>query len=86
MKSVKPLLLVGALAGFLAGVTLGLVNQSDWPSILWRSSLASLGFSVLLRWWGKRWTECLKLAQQDRYAAMVAQRKERKDSKTSRAT
>lgn len=63
-----------------------MVNQSDWQSILWRSSLASLGFSVLLRWWGRRWSECLRLAQQERYAAMLAQRKERKESKNSRAT
>jgi hypothetical protein len=85
VKSLKPLLLLGALVGFFGGVVLGLINQSDWPSILWRSSAASLVFGVLLRWWGQRWTECLRLAHQERYVAMMAQRQDRHDTKASRA-
>lgn len=85
MKSLKPLLVLGALTGFLAGVLLGLANRSDWPSILWRSSSASLVLAVLLRWWGQRWTECLRLAQQERLAELMAQRQERKEPRTPRA-
>lgn len=86
MKSLKPLLLLGALMGFLLGVILGLANQSDWPSILWRSSAAALGFGVLLRWWGRCWNDCLRVAQQERFAAVMAQRQEQqKEQKTPRA-
>ncbi len=81
MKSLKPLLLLGALAGFLMGVLLGLVNQSDWPSILWRSTAAALAIAVLMRWWGQRWTDCLRAAQQERFIALMAQRQERQAKK-----
>jgi len=80
----KPLLLIGALMGFLTGIVLGLVNQSDWPSILWRSALAALVFGMLLRWWGQRWTQCLRAAQQERFEALMAQRKENKNTQANK--
>lgn len=66
--------------GFLTGIVLGLVNQSTWPSILWRSALAALVFGVLLRWWGHCWTQCLRTAQQERLAVLMAERKESKNT------
>ncbi len=81
LKSLKPLLLLGAFLGFFLGVLLGLANQSDWPSILWRSSAAALGFGVLFRWWGRCWTAGLRVAQQERYAALLAQRQEQMEQK-----
>ncbi len=76
----KPLLLLGALIGFLTGIVLGLLNQSGWPSILWRSTLAALAVGVLFRWWGKCWTQNLRVAQRERHAALMAQRKESKNN------
>ena len=72
----KPLLLLGALIGFLTGIVLGLLNQSGWPSILWRSTFAALAVGVLFRWWGRCWTQSLRVAQQERFATLLAQRKE----------
>lgn len=72
----RSLLLFGAVSGLSTGVILGLLNHSDWPSILWRSMLAALALGVLLRWWGQRWAECLRAAQQERFAKMVEQRGE----------
>jgi hypothetical protein len=72
----KPLLLLGALIGFLTGIGLGLLNQSAWPSILWRSAFVALVAGVLFRWWGRCWTQSLRVAQQERFATLMAQRKE----------
>ena len=80
VKSMKPLLLLGALLGFLTGAILGLLNHSGWPAILWRSTLAAHAVGVLFRWWGRCWTQNLRLAQQERFAALMAQRKESKNN------
>lgn len=79
MKSLKPLLVLGAFLGFLSGVLLGLLNHSDWPAILWRASAAALVLGVLLRWWGRCWADCLRVAQQERFAVLMAQRQEQKE-------
>lgn len=76
----RPLLLLGALVGFLNGAILGLLSQSSWPSILWRSTLAALAVGLLFRWWGRCWTQNLRVAQQERFAALLAQRKESKQA------
>jgi hypothetical protein len=76
----KPLLLLGAVIGFLTGIVLGLLNQSSWPSILWRSALAALAIGVLFRWWGRCWSQSLRTSQQERFAALMAQRKESKNN------
>lgn len=76
----KPLLLLGAVIGFLTGIILGLLNQSSWPSILWRSALAALAIGVLFRWWGRCWSQNLRSSQQERFAALMAQRKESKNN------
>jgi len=85
VKTLRPLLLVGALTGFLTGIVLGLLHQSDWPVMLWRSAAAALVLGVLLRWWGQRWTECLRLAQQERFAALLIERQEREEKKPTSA-
>jgi hypothetical protein len=85
VKSLKSLLLLGAIIGFLTGIALGLLNQSGWPSILWRSAAAALVVGILFRWWGRCWTQCLRSAQQERFAALMAQRKE-KQSKAATKT
>lgn len=86
MKSLRPLLVIGALLGFLMGFGLGLANRSAWPSMLWRSSAAALGLGVMMRWWGRCWTDGLRVAQRERLAALAAQRQEHKEQKPQRAT
>jgi hypothetical protein len=81
----RPLLLLGALVGFLTGTILGLLNHSGWPAILWRSAFAALAVGVLFRWWGKCWTQSLRVAQQERFAALVAQRKESKQPSSKKS-
>jgi hypothetical protein len=76
----KPLMLIGAILGFLLGVVLGMRGQGDWSSILWRSMLGALLLGLLMRWWGQRWLHCLREAQQQRLAALVAERKEARNS------
>jgi hypothetical protein len=50
----KSLMILGGLLGFGTSVSFGLLQQSDWPSILWRSTVAAYGAGWLLRWWGRR--------------------------------
>jgi hypothetical protein len=82
----RSLLLFGAVTGLAIGVILGLLNRSDWPSILWRSMLAALSVGVLLRWWGQRWAECLRAAQQERFAKMLEPRQEPEEPRKAPAT
>jgi hypothetical protein len=77
-------MLLGAIIGFLAGVLLGMGGQNDWSAILWRSTLGALVVGVLLRWWGQRWVQCLREAQHERLAELMAQRKEAKNAPTKR--
>lgn len=76
----KPLMLLGAIVGFLGGGLLGMGNQNEWSTILWRAALGSLVLGVLLRWWGQRWVQCLREAQQERLMALMAQRQEARNS------
>ena len=73
----KLLMILGAMVGFLTGIILGLVHQAEWPALLWRSSLAALAVGGLLRWWGKVWLNGLRQSNQERMAALAAQRKEK---------
>lgn len=81
----RSLLLFGAVSGLATGVLMGLLNRSDWSSILWRSMLAAVALGVLLRWWGQRWTECLRAAQHERFAKLLEQQKEPEGSRKSTA-
>lgn len=68
----KPLMILGGLLGFGIGVSVGLVQQSDWPSILWRSALAAYGAGMLMRWWGGVWLKGLNEVGEERLAAARA--------------
>lgn len=80
----KLLMIIGAMIGFLTGVTLGLVHQAEWPAILWRASLAALAVGVLMRWWGRAWLRGLRQANYERAVALAAQRKETKTAATKK--
>lgn len=68
----KPLMILGGLLGFGIGVSVGLLQQSDWPSILWRSAVAAYGAGMLMRWWGQIWMQGLKEVGEERIAAARA--------------
>lgn len=80
----KSLMILGGLLGFGIGVSLGLLQQSDWSSILWRSAAAAYGAGWLMRWWGGIWLRGLKEVGEERLAAARARalEAERKSSKT----
>ena len=60
----KKLMIMGGLLGFLIGITVGLAQNSSWPSILWRSRAAALAAGFLLRWWGSVWHHFAEAYQQ----------------------
>jgi hypothetical protein len=68
----KKLMITGGLLGFVIGISFGLLQQSGWPSILWRASVAAFGSGLLMRWWGRIWVRSLQQAYQDRRAAESA--------------
>ncbi|HAV63124.1 MAG TPA: hypothetical protein DCY13_12260 [Verrucomicrobiales bacterium] len=68
----KPLMTFGGLLGFGIGVSLGLIQQSDWPTILWRSAVAAYAAGWLMRWWGQIWMQGLKEVGEERLAAARA--------------
>lgn len=61
--TMKKLMILGALIGFLAGIILGLMQGAPWPDVLWRATLACAGASFLFRWWGRVWLKALQSAQ-----------------------
>lgn len=79
----KSLMLLGGFLGFGIGVSFGLLQQSDWSSILWRSAVAAYGAGWLMRWWGGVWLQGLKEVGEERLAAARAREVEadRKSSK-----
>lgn len=65
----KQLILLGGALGFLIGAGFGLAQSSPWPDALWRASITACAGSLLLRWWGRMWVNCLQEAQQAKLAA-----------------
>ncbi|MBI3416257.1 MAG: hypothetical protein HY043_13265 [Verrucomicrobia bacterium] len=67
----KLLMILGGLIGFLIGITFGLVQESSWPSIFWRASIAAYASGVLMRWWGRAWVQGLQAAHRERQFAQA---------------
>ena len=60
----KQLMILGGLAGFLIGLGFGWLNQSPWPSVLWRALVVTYLAALLMRWWGQVWVQGLRQSQQ----------------------
>jgi hypothetical protein len=56
----KTMMILGGLLGFLIGMVFALLQESDWPEVLWRASIAAYLAGLLMRWWGKVWLNTLK--------------------------
>ena len=62
----KPLVILGALIGFLIGGGFGLAGQATWPTILWRACAAALVAAMVTRWWARVWIQGLREAVEQR--------------------
>jgi hypothetical protein len=60
----KKFMITGGLIGFLIGIVSGVVQRSEWPSVIGRASVAALAAGLLLRWWGRVWAEGLHQADE----------------------
>jgi hypothetical protein len=64
--TMKLLMLLGGLIGFLIGIFFGVVQESRWPSVLWRASIAAYAAGLLMRWWGRVWVKSLHESYHER--------------------
>jgi hypothetical protein len=78
----KKLMITGALLGYCLGLVLGLLQQSSWPSILWRASVACFVSAVLMRWWGQMWVKSWQIAC---YQKLVANQEAARQAKKSQS-
>jgi hypothetical protein len=53
----KKLMILGGLLGFLIGATLGIAQECEPATIVWRSSVAAAVTGLLFRWWGGLWVQ-----------------------------
>lgn len=80
----KILMIIGALAGFLIGLVVGLAGSNPWPTIFWHASVAALTLGLLMRWWGRVWQYNLRQAIEHYLAALQAQRQENQPASTKK--
>lgn len=81
----KMLMILGGLLGFGIGISLGLVRQSDWTSMLWRSALAAYGAGLLMRWWGSIWMRGLREVGEERLVAAAQREAEAEQARQSKS-
>ena len=62
----KLLMILGGLIGLIIGIVFGIVQESRWPSILWRASIAAYIAGMLMRWWGRVWVKSLHESYRER--------------------
>ena len=65
----KKFMIAGGLLGFLIGLVFGLVQQSSWPSVLWKASVATFCAGLLFRWWAGVWVESIYAVRLQKAAA-----------------
>ena len=62
-------MILGGLLGFLISLSIGVAQDSAWPNVIWRASVAAGAGGLLLRWWGGVWMKSLQQAQRERHFA-----------------
>jgi hypothetical protein len=67
----KAFMILGAIGGFLIGVSFGLLNGSSWPAILWHTAAAALVMALLARWWSHVWFQGLRDSVEQRRRAPI---------------
>lgn len=67
----KLLMLMGAVLGFGVGFGFSLVQESSWPSVVWRACAAAYAAGLVLRWWGRRWEANLRVALIEKHEAVL---------------
>ncbi|MFO1497075.1 MAG: hypothetical protein U1G07_01535 [Verrucomicrobiota bacterium] len=65
----KKFMIAGGLLGFAIGLVFGYVQNSSWPLMIWRASVASVCGGLLLRWWARVWVNSLHEIYQQKLAA-----------------
>ncbi|GDY23908.1 hypothetical protein LBMAG56_52550 [Verrucomicrobiota bacterium] len=46
-------------------MSLGVANDGEWGTMLWRATAAAFVCGLMLRWWGRLWLKCLVEVQQE---------------------
>ena len=59
----RPLMIIGGLLGFAIGLAFGLFQDAEWPTVIWRASVAAFACGILFRWWGNVWIQSLQDAR-----------------------
>jgi hypothetical protein len=49
----KAIMILGANAGLILGMSASILGECAWPETLWHSGVAALAGGLLGRWWGK---------------------------------
>lgn len=75
-------MLLGAIAGFITSMVIGLQVQNSWPVVLWHASASALVLGVLARWWASIWQTTLRQAVSEQLEKQEQQRKTAKQNAT----
>jgi hypothetical protein len=62
----KLMMILGGMIGFGFGITVGVTQNSSWPTVIWRASAVAYVTGVLFRWWGGVWIKGLRAALVER--------------------
>lgn len=68
----KPLMILGAVIGFVIGSGFALAGNNPWPQVLWRASVAALAAGWLTRWWSRAWVRGLREALEEQRPPQAA--------------
>jgi ABC-type uncharacterized transport system permease subunit len=62
----KPMMILGSMAGFLIGAGFSFAGNCPWPTVLWRACVGALLAGLLARWWNRVWLDGLQNAIENR--------------------
>ena len=73
---------IGGLIGFVSGLGIGLMQNTDWPTIILRSTLFACATGLLFRRWGKVFLKCIIQVQEERMIAEMNSETETSNTNT----